>query len=130
MRSHFNYFLFSMPTKHKKTHHETEQKVKPIVQEDETVEENPVFDPVVVEKIVYRKQRVHGFFRTLTILALLVIGFLLLGESMGIAKVAIGGFALNTVYPLFIIFSTIVIRSYKGIFGKLFGLIIFLSVFG
>ena len=119
-----------MPTKHKKTNPETTHETEPIHHEKEIIEEKPVFEPVVVEKIVYRKQRVHGFFRTLTILALLVVGFLLLGESMGIAKVAIGGFALNTVYPFFIIFSTIVIRSYKGIFGKLFGLIIFLSVFG
>lgn len=35
----------------------------------------------IVEKIIYKKQRIHGFFRTLTIIALLAIGFLMLGES-------------------------------------------------
>lgn len=83
-------------------------------------------EPAVIEKIVYKKQRVHGFFRTLTILALLAIGFLMLGESMGIAKLTIGDFALDTIYPIFIIFSTIIIRSYRDIFGKIFGLILFL----
>ncbi len=33
--------------------------------------ENPKTE--IVEKIIYKKQRVHGFFRTLTILVLLVI---------------------------------------------------------
>ena len=32
----------------------------------------------IVEKIVYKKRRIHGFFRTLTIIALLAIGFLML----------------------------------------------------
>lgn len=35
----------------------------------------------IVEKIVYKRPRFHGFFRTLTLLALLVIGFLMLGEA-------------------------------------------------
>lgn len=35
----------------------------------------------IIEKIVYKRQRIHGFFRTLTIIALLAIGFLMLGES-------------------------------------------------
>ena len=77
-------------------------------------------EPAVIERIVYKRQRVHGFFRTLTILVLLAIGFLMLGESMGIAKLTIGDFSLDTIYPIFIIFSTIIIRSYKDIFGKIF----------
>lgn len=32
----------------------------------------------IVEKIIYKKQRIHGFFRTLTIIALVAIGFLML----------------------------------------------------
>jgi hypothetical protein len=32
----------------------------------------------IIEKVVYKKQRIHGFFRTLTIIALLAIGFLML----------------------------------------------------
>lgn len=107
-----------MPTKDKKIKHE-KKTTKNEIQE-------PIPEPEIIEKIVYKKQRVHGFFRTLTILVLLVIGFLLLGESMGIAKVTIGDFALDTVYPIFVIFSTIVIRSYRNVFGKLFGLILFL----
>lgn len=113
-----------MPKKGTKTkNHETKHEVKPV--EIETIEE-PVVEQEVIEKIVYKKQRVHGFFRTLTILVLLLIGFLMLGESMGIATVTIGNFALHSIYPLFVIFSTIVIRSYRDIFGKLFGLILFL----
>lgn len=87
-------------------------------------------EPEIVEKIIYKKQRVHGFFRTLTIITLVLIGFLMLGESMNIAKITIGKFALDTLYPIFVIFSCIIIRSYKGIFGKLFGLFLFLGVFG
>ncbi len=79
-------------------------------------------EPVIqiVEKIVYKKERIHGFFRTLTILALLVIGFLMLGESTGIIKLSIDSFPLHTIFSIFIIFSTIIIRSYRGIFGKIF----------
>ena len=74
----------------------------------------------IVEKIVYRKQRIHGFFRTLTIIALLVIGFLMLGESTGIISLSVNSFKLHQIFPLFIIFSTIILWSYKGLFGKIF----------
>ena len=87
-------------------------------------------NPQVVEKIVYKKQRIHGFFRTLTIIALLAIGFLMLGESTGIIQLSINTFKLHQVFPIFIILSSIIIWSYKGIFGKIFGLILFLAVFG
>ena len=63
-------------------------------------------------------------------MALVVVGFLMLLESMNIAKVSIGNIALDAIYPIFVIFSCIVIRSYKGRFGKLFGLFLFLWVFG
>ena len=82
----------------------------------------------VVEKIVYQKQRIHGFFRTLTLLTLLFVGVLMLLEVMGIFSLSIGGVAINTFYPVFVILSVIVIWSYKGIFGKIFGLLMFLSV--
>jgi len=95
-----------------------------------STELEPEADVQIVEKIVYKRERVHWFFRTLTLLVLLVIGFLLFGESMGIAKVTISNFSLDTIYPIVIIFSTIVIRSYRGLFGKLFGVILFLGVFG
>lgn len=114
-----------MPNKDKKIIHKKEKSVEPI----ETIEEE-IIQPKVVEKIVYKKQRVHGFFRTLTIITLLAIGILMLGESMNVAKITINNFALDTVYPIFVIFSTIIIRSYRDIFGKLFGLILFLGVFG
>src|SRR5574344_721364 len=67
----------------------------------------------VVEKIVYKKQRIHGFFRTLTIIALLAIGFLMFGESTGLIELSINAFKLNQIYPLVIIFSTIIIPSYR-----------------
>lgn len=70
----------------------------------------------IIEKTVYKKQRIHGFFRTLTIIALLLIGFLMLGESTGIITLSINSFRLHQIFPIFIIFSTIIIRSYKGIF--------------
>ncbi|MFA5748033.1 MAG: LiaF domain-containing protein [Candidatus Absconditabacterales bacterium] len=81
-------------------------------------------------KIIYVQKRVHGFFRTLTIIALLVIGILMRLESKGILFLSINKFSLDQIYPIFIIFSTIVIRSYKGLFGKFFGLILFLAVCG
>lgn len=92
------------------------------------VQQPPVVQ--IVEKIVYKKQRIHGFFRTLTIIALLAIGFLMLGESTGMIELSINSYKLHQIYPLIIILSSIIIRSYKGIFGKIFGLILFLSVFG
>ena len=70
----------------------------------------------IIEKIVYKKQRIHGFFRTLMIIALLVIGFLMLGESTGLIELSVNSFKLHQIFPIFIIFSTIIIRSYKGIF--------------
>ncbi|MEI7558921.1 MAG: hypothetical protein WCJ45_09450 [bacterium] len=119
-----------MPTKHKQSKPEKIKAKKTKKIEVETTVQEPIPEPQIIEKIVYKKIRVHGFFRTLTILALLAIGFLLLGETMGIAKITVGNFALDIIYPIFIIFSTIVIWSYRGVFGKLFGLILFLGVFG
>ncbi|MFA7298235.1 MAG: hypothetical protein WC010_01180 [Candidatus Absconditabacterales bacterium] len=84
----------------------------------------------IIEKIVYKKQRIHGFFRTLTIIALLTIGFLMLGESTGLITLSINSFKLHEIFPVIIIISTIIIRSYKGIIGKIFGLVLFLAVFG
>jgi len=69
--------------------------------------------PQVIEKIIYKKVRMHGFFRTLTIIALLVIGFLMLLENYGIMKLSVGNLNLDVIYPIFIIFSGIVIRSYR-----------------
>jgi len=74
----------------------------------------------IIEKIVYKKQRIHGFFRTLTIIALLTIGFLMLGESTGLITLSINSFKLHEIFPVIIIISTIIIRSYKGIIGKIF----------
>lgn len=67
----------------------------------------------IVEKVIYKKQRIHGFFRTLTIIALLAIGFLMLGESTGLIQLSINSFKLHQIYPIVIIFSTIIIRSYR-----------------
>lgn len=86
--------------------------------------------PQVIEKIIYKKQRVHGFFRTLTILALVVIGFLMLLETLNVFSLNINGFNLNLIYPIFILFSSVVIWSYRGLFGKIFGLLLFLVVVG
>jgi len=86
--------------------------------------------PQVIEKIVYKKQRIHWFFRTLTIIALLVVGVLMLLENTGVMKLSIGNTNLDLIYPVIVIFSTIIIRSYRWIFGKLFWLILFLGVVG
>jgi len=104
----------------------------PPMQEPLPPQQQIIQQPVIqiVEKIVYKKQRIHGFFRTLTIIALLVIGFLMLGESTGIITLSINSFKLHQVFPIIIILSSIIIRSYRGIFGKIFGLIIFLAVWG
>ena len=53
-------------------------KQEPLPPEPQIIQQ-PVIQ--IIEKIVYKKQRIHGFFRTLTIIALLAIGFLMLGES-------------------------------------------------
>lgn len=37
--------------------------------------------PQVIQQVIYKKQRIHGFFRTLTIIALLVVGVLMLLEN-------------------------------------------------
>lgn len=105
-----------MPSKEPKIHHkkdgyEVETVDTETGESQETIFQEPEIQ--VIEKIVYKKQRVHGFFRTLTILVLLLIGFLMLGESMEIAKITIGNFSLHTIYPIFVIFSTIVIWSYR-----------------
>ena len=118
---------FPISMNKKTTKHDKEAKQEEIIQEETNVHEPEI---QVVEKIVYKKQRVHGFFRTLTIITLLAVGILMLGESMNIAKITINGFPLDTVYPVFVIFSTIIIWSYRNLFGKLFGLILFLGVFG
>ncbi len=86
--------------------------------------------PQVIEKIVYQKQKVHGFFRTLTILALVVVGFLMLLETLNVFSLSISWFNLNLIYPIFILFSSIVIWSYRGLFWKIFWLILFLIVVG
>lgn len=86
--------------------------------------------PQVVEKIIYKKQKVHGFFRTLTIISLVVVGFLMLLETLNIFSLNINGFDLNLIYPVFVIFSSIVIWSYRWLFGKIFGLLLFLVVVG
>ena len=111
----------------KTTKHDKKAKQVDLIQEETNIHEPEI---QIVEKIVYKKQRVHGFFRTLTIITLLAVGILMLGESMNIAKITINGFPLDTAYPIFVIFSTIIIWSYRDIFGKLFGLILFLGVFG
>jgi len=69
--------------------------------------------PQVIEKIVYKKQRIHGFFRTLTIIALLAVGVLMLLENTGVMKLSIANFDLYLIYPIIVIFSTIIIRSYR-----------------
>ena len=92
--------------------------VKKTMQQDPQRIQEPTIQ--IVEKIIYKKERIHGFFRTLTILALLIIGFLMLGESTGLLQLSINTFQLHTIFPIFIIFSTVVIRSYRGIFGKVF----------
>ena len=84
----------------------------------------------IIEKVIYKKQRIHGFFRTLTIIALLVIGVLMLGEITGLITLSINSFKLHQIFPIVIILSSIIIRSYKGLFGKIFGLIIFMAVWG
>lgn len=84
---------------------------EPKPSEPQFIQQAPIVQ--IVEKVVYKKQRIHGFFRTLTIIALLAIGFLMLGESTGLIELSINSFKLHQIYPLVIIFSTIIIRSYK-----------------
>lgn len=84
----------------------------------------------VVEKIVYKKQRMYGFFRILTMIALLAVGVLMLLESTGILKLSVNNLNLDVIYPVFIILSTIVIRSWRGWFGRIFWLILFLWIVG
>lgn len=103
------------------------QAVQPAPQVPQSVDIH-VDVPQVIEKVVYKQQRIHWFFRTLTIIALAAIWFLMLMENYGILKIYIWDFALNIIYPIFIIFSCIVIWSYRWLFGKIFGLIMFLAV--
>lgn len=88
-----------------------------------------VEQPAIIEKVVYKKQRVHWFFRTLTILALLIVWFLMLAEVLWVFKLNLNWFNFSLIYPVFIILSSIIIWSYKWILGKIFGLLLFLIVF-
>jgi hypothetical protein len=45
-------------------------------------------------------------------------------------KLSIANFDLDLIYPIIVIFSTIIIWSYRWVFGKLFWLILFLGVVG
>jgi hypothetical protein len=66
-----------MPKKTPKKNHQ-EKHIEKVVHETKEVKQedmeevNQAPDTEIVEKIVYKKQRVHGFFRTLTILVVLV----------------------------------------------------------
>lgn len=52
----------------------------------------------------------------------------MLGESTGLIELSVNTFKLHQIFPIFIILSTIILRSYKKLFGKIFGLILFLTV--
>lgn len=82
----------------------------------------------VVEKIVYKKQRVHGFFRTLALVALLFVGVLMLLEWLKIFSLDLDWLDTKIFYPVFIILNVIVIWSYKGLFGKIMWSLMFLGV--
>gem|GEM_PF-6731531 len=49
----------------------------------------------------------------MTIIALLVVGVLMLLENTGVMKLSIGNTNLDLIYPVIVIFSTIIIRSYR-----------------
>ncbi|MBU0626739.1 hypothetical protein KKG31_06215 [Patescibacteria group bacterium] len=51
---------------------------------------------------------------------MLVVGILMLLEVTGVLKLSINNFNLDIAYAIFIVFSSIIIRSYKGLFGKIF----------
>lgn len=80
------------------------------------------------QPLLSKSQNVHGFFRTLTLIALLLVGVLMLLEELKIFSLTMDRLDMNMFYPIFVILSVIVIWSYKGIFGKIFGLLMFLSV--
>lgn len=72
----------------------------------------------------------YWFFRILTIGVLVVIGFLMLWESLNLFRFYVWNVSLDTIYPVIIILSTIILRNYKRAFGKIFWLFLFLLVFG
>ncbi len=76
------------------------------------------------------KQKTFWFFRVLTIWVLVAVWFLMLGESLNIFKFYVWDLALSTIYPVIIIFSTVILRNYKYFIGKVFGLLLFFAVFG
>lgn len=76
------------------------------------------------------KQKTYWFFRILTIWVLVAIGFLMLGESLNIFRFYIWELALSKVYPVIIIFSTVILWNYKYFIGKLMWLFLFFLVFG
>ena len=82
-------------------------------QPTQTNVEIKVDTPQVIQQVVYKKPRIHGFFRTLTIIALLVVGVLMLLENTGVMKLSIANVNLDLIYPIIIIFSTIIIWSYR-----------------
>jgi len=76
------------------------------------------------------KQKTYWFFRILTIWVLVAVGFLMLGESLNVFKFYIWDLPLSKVYPIIIIFSTVILWNYKYFIGKLMWLFLFFLVFG
>lgn len=76
------------------------------------------------------KQKTYWFFRMLTIWVLVAVGFLMLGESLNIFKFYAWDLELSKIYPLIIIFSTVILRNYKKFIWKILWLFLFFLVFG
>lgn len=76
------------------------------------------------------KQKTYWFFRILTIWVLVAIGFLMLGESLNVFKFYVWDLPLSKIYPIIIIFSTVILWNYKYFIGKIMWLFLFFLVFG
>lgn len=75
-----------------------------------------------------KKKKTNWFFRVLSLIALLWVGFLMLGESANILKINLAGFELANIYPIVVLISVVILFVYKNILSKILWLIIFLLV--
>lgn len=77
-----------------------------------------------------KKKKDIGIFRFLVLLSLVLVGILMLLESINVLYLNIGGLELTMLYPIIVILSVIVLFVYRKFIGFLLGTILMLVVIG
>ncbi|NOZ43978.1 MAG: hypothetical protein GXP45_02350 [bacterium] len=74
---------------------------------------------IIIEKPDTKCKNTNGFFRIITLIVLIITGFLMLGESSNILSLNFGGWQINTLYSIIVLLSVLVLFVYKKILGKI-----------